>query len=218
MKLPDVAKETNIGTEMKENVAVKVHGRFVMGRRVRQISKNISNLLPEDVVSVLDVGAGTGEIAQAINMLRPKIQISGADVYIRPKTFIPVLEYDGNKLPFDDASFDAVITVDVLHHCNDPVAVLKECARITRKWVVIKDHVANSRYDKKVLKFMDWVGNKAHGVVLHYNYLSSSEWNLAFDKVKLKKVKKIDELNLYPMPFDIIFGGSLHCLYLLKKT
>jgi SAM-dependent methyltransferase len=209
---------TIFGIEMKENLPVRVHRNLIMKHRVGRISRSISDLIPEDVFSVLDLGAGTGEMAQAINRLRPKIEISGADVYIRPKTFIPVVEYDGYKLPFDDNSFDAVITVDVLHHCKDPVAVLKECARITKKWVVIKDHIANSTYDRKKLMFMDWVGNRAHGVALHYNYLSSSEWNIAFNKAGLKIVIKRDALKLYPMPFDNIFGGALHCLYLLMKV
>lgn len=202
---------------MKENVVVKVHRKAVMGRRVRQISKYISELIPDDVVTVLDVGAGTGEMAQAISAFRPELMLSGIDVQIRPKTFIPIVEYDGKRLPFDDASFDAVITVDVLHHCNDPAEALQECARVSKKWIIIKDHVANSNCDRKILKFMDWVGNRAHGVVLPYNYLSTSEWSSAFDKSGLKIIKKVDRLNLYPMIFDLIFGGSLHCLLLLKK-
>jgi len=184
---------------------------------VRQISKNISELIPDDVVTVLDVGAGTGEIAQAVNSFRPELTIYGIDVYIRPKTFIPILKYDGNVLPFDDNSFDAVIAVDVLHHCNDPVSVLKECTRVSKQWVLIKDHVCDNIYDEKILKIMDWVGNRFQGVALPYNFLSSSDWNYAFDKVSLKSVCQVHQLNLYPLPFDIIFGGSLHCLHLLRK-
>jgi SAM-dependent methyltransferase len=202
---------------MRENIAVRGHRKVVMGRRVLQISKNIVELIPEDVVSVLDVGAGTGEMAQAVNSFRPELIISGVDVYIRPKTFIPIVKYDGNVLPFDDSSFDALIMVDVLHHCNDPIAVLRECKRVSRQWILIKDHVSDSAYDGKILKFMDWVGNRAHDVVLPYNYLSSSEWISAFDDVGLKCVRTVNQLNLYPMPFDIIFGSSLHCLHLLRK-
>lgn len=202
---------------MKENLAVKAHRKILMGRRVHQISKNISELIPVGVNSVLDVGAGTGEMAFAINNFRPELTMSGVDVYIRPKTFIPVTKYDGNRLPFDDDSFDAVITIDVLHHCDDPFAVLKECARVSKRFVIIKDHVSDNSYDEKVLQFMDWVGNSAHGVSLPYNYLSSSDWKLAFAGARLKVVNNINQLNLYPMPFGYIFGGSLHCLYLLKK-
>jgi len=53
-----------------ENIAVSAHRNIVMGRRVRQIAKNISAIIPEDVVSILDVGAGTGEIAQSIHTLQ----------------------------------------------------------------------------------------------------------------------------------------------------
>lgn len=202
---------------MSENLAVKAHRKIVMGRRVHQISKNISSLIPEDVLSVLDVGAGTGEMAQAIQSFRPKLFFSGVDVYLRPKTFIPIVKYNGAVLPFDDNSFDAVIIVDVLHHCKDPVSVLKECARVSKRWVIIKDHVSDGILDSKILTFMDWVGNRAHGVVLPYNYLSSSDWNLAFDKVGLKSLKGINQLKLYPLPFDAIFGRSLHCIHLLTK-
>ncbi len=203
---------------MSENLAVKAHRKVVMGRRVQQISKNISNMIPEGSISVLDVGAGTGEMAQAIQGFRSELSFTGVDVYIRPKTFIPVVKYDGSALPFDDNSFDVVIIVDVLHHCNDPVSVLKECSRVSRQYVIIKDHVSDSFVDSKILAFMDWVGNRAHGVVLPYNYLSSLDWSSAFEKVGLSKVKQVTKLNLYPKPLDIIFGNTLHCIHLLKKA
>ena len=202
---------------MKENLAVKAHRKIVMSRRVQQISKNISGLIPKEVISVLDVGAGTGEMACAIKQYRPELIISGVDVYIRPKTFIPVTQYDGNTLPFEDNAFDVVIIIDVLHHCDNPVAVLKECVRVSKHFVIIKDHVSDGFFAEKLLKFMDWVGNRAHGVILPYNYLSSSAWHSAFEQVGLKTLDHISQLKLYPMPFDIIFGGSLHCLRLLKK-
>ena len=164
-----------------------------------------------------DVGCGTGEIAQAVNKIRPELKITGVDVYVRPKTFIPVKEYDGCSLPFETNAFDAVTIIDVLHHCEDPVAVLKECARVSNKWVLIKDHISNSVYDETLLKFMDWVGNRAHGVDLPYNYFSSRDWKSAIRIAGLKLIKDRTQLNLYPKPFDYIFGGGLHCVYLLQK-
>lgn len=199
-------------------MAVRAHGMVGMGRRIRQLSINISELIPDGVISVLDVGAGTGEMALAVNGYRPELAITGVDVHIRPKTFIPVVRYDGNTLPFGDSTFDAVLAVDVLHHCNDPVSVLKDCARVSRRWVLIKDHVSDSVYDERILTFMDWVGNRAHGVALPYNYLSSSDWGSAFEKAGLESVSNIIRLNLYLRPFDFIFGGSLHCLHLLRRN
>ena len=204
-------------TQDNENAAVIAHRKFVMGRRVCQISRHVAKLLPVDVKTLIDVGAGTGEMAKAIGFLRPELKISGVDVYVRQRTFVPVLQYDGNRLPFEDESVDAVLTIDVLHHCDDPIAVLKECARVSQKWVIIKDHVSDTALDNLTLSIMDWVGNRAHGVVLPYNYLSSSDWVAAFEKIGLSKVKQVEKINLYPMPFELVFGRSLHCLYLLRK-
>ena len=106
----------------------------------------------------------------------------------------------------------------MLHHCGDPAVVLKECARVSKKWVIIKDHISDSRYDEIVLSFMDWVGNRSHGVVLPYNYLSSSDWSAAIGEAGLKKIDSFTKLKIYPMPFEFVFGGGLHCLYLLEKT
>ena len=200
-----------------ENFGVLAHRRVLMGRRVRQISKHIAEIIPLGVTSMLDVGAGTGEMALAVNQYKPNLNITGIDVYIRPKTFIPVKKYDGVKLPYENGAFDALMAIDVLHHCTNPVAVLSECARVARQWIIIKDHVSNSTWDKHILSFMDWVGNRAHGVVIPYNYLSLIEWKEVFAEIGLLEVKQIQRLNLYPQPLESLFGGSLHCLYLLKK-
>lgn len=205
-------------TQESENLAVLAHRKIIMGRRVSRIAENIAQLLPDDVTTVLDVGAGTGEIALAVLRHKPDLEITGADVYIRPKTFIPVKEYDGKKLPFADNAFDAVMTVDVLHHCDDPVATLGECARVAKNWVIVKDHVSNTGWDENRLRFMDWVGNRAHGVVLPYNYLSQTQWHEAFTRIGLTKIQQIPRLGLYPQPAELLFGSSLHCLYLLKTS
>jgi SAM-dependent methyltransferase len=202
---------------LTENMGILIHRAFVMDRRVSRITSHMAELIPEDVISLLDVGAGTGEIAQAICKIRPELIFSGVEVKIRPKTFIPVVDYDGNQLPFDDNAFDAVIIIDELHHCNDPIAMLQECSRVSKKWVLIKDHITETLLDRAILRFMDWIGNRAHGVVLPYNYLSSAEWASAFNQTGLHSVRKLNQLDLYPIPFDLIFGGSLHCLHLLSK-
>ncbi|MBS1186366.1 MAG: SAM-dependent methyltransferase [Burkholderiaceae bacterium] len=204
-------------TQHDENAAILAHRSLVMNRRVRRLSSLIAEIIPMGASTLLDVGAGSGEMALAVSRFRPELAVSGVDVFVRPKTFIPVAEYDGTRLPFDDDSIDVVMTVDVLHHCDDPVAVLRECARVASKWVVIKDHVCDSAYDRVMLRFMDWVGNRAHGVVLPYNYLSSSGWDAAFEQAGLRSVQHSRKLAIYPMPFDLVFGGTLHCLHLLEK-
>ena len=65
--------------------------------------------------------------------------ITGIDVLLRDHTHIPVVEFDGTTIPFPDRSFDTLVFVDVLHHTNDPVLLLREAARVARNTIVIKD-------------------------------------------------------------------------------
>lgn len=39
---------------------------------------------------------------------------------------------DGRRIPVEDGTFDAAILVDVIHHCEDPVAVLADVRRVLR--------------------------------------------------------------------------------------
>jgi ubiquinone/menaquinone biosynthesis C-methylase UbiE len=109
------------------------------------------------------------------------------------------------------------MTIDVLHHTDDPIKVLKEMKRVSKRYILIKDHTANHSFDRFILKFMDYVGNRLYGVALPYNYLSNKAWLNAFKQTRLEVIKKTKRFYLYPWPFDLIFGRKLHCLYLLKK-
>ena len=146
-----------------------IHGGYVFKRRVRVLSRHLSELLPHNA-SVLDVGCGDGLIAQQIMEKRGDLTVKGIDVMVRPQTHIPVEKFDGRKIPHADASFDAVMFVDVLHHTDDPFVLLQEARRVSRQAVVIKDHIRQGFLAGQTLRFMDWVGNARHGVVLPYNY------------------------------------------------
>ena len=69
-----------------------------------------------------------------------------------------------------DASFDVVMFVDVLHHTDDPLLLLQEAQRVG-KIILVKDHFRKGFLAGPTLRFMDWVGNAHHGVVLPYNDL-----------------------------------------------
>ena len=62
--------------------------------------------------------------------------------------------------------------VDVLHHTEDPMALLGEAVRVARKTIVVKDHTLNGFLAGPTLHFLDRVGNARHDVALPYNYTS----------------------------------------------
>lgn len=186
-----------------------VHDRAVFRRRARILSNHIVQALPESG-TVLDVGCGNGEIAHAAMQARPGLQFEGIDVFLRPHVAIPAKAYDGQTIPYQDRSFDWVTIVDVLHHTDDPAAVLREAVRVARKGIVIKDHLREGIASRQVLRFMDWVGNRGHDVRLPYNYLSRAEWHGIIDGLGLTVATWDEQIGLYPFPASLVFGRSLH--------
>lgn len=193
-----------------------IHNQYVHGRRVQQLCQNFARLIPQNA-KVLDVGCGDGLLAGLIQEMRPDVELRGIDVLVRPQTKIPVDEFDGEKIPYSDDSFDAVMFVDVLHHTNDPKILLREAARITKNCLLLKDHTREGFLANSTLRFMDWVGNKKHGVALPYNYWREKMWRDTFAEMKLEIEEWKSDLQLYPPPADVLFGRNLHFIAKLVK-
>jgi SAM-dependent methyltransferase len=191
------------------NVLGAVHGSLVFDRRTRVLAEHLSEMIPPRA-TVLDVGCGDGTIDSLILSRRPDIQIQGVDVFVRPSTRIKVEVFDGETLPLADKSFDTVVFVDVLHHTQDPLILLREANRVARKSILIKDHTMDGLFAYSTLRFMDWVGNAPHGVVLPYNYWSEQRWQSAFSQLGLKIDRKLTKLGLYPFPASMVFERRLH--------
>lgn len=96
--------------------------------------------------SVLDVGAGSGELLNTIRSDASDSFLCGIDleplstVTIRERGFSAV-RCSGARLPFADSSFDYVISSLVFHHLSNETAVevLKEMARVSRLRVFVID-------------------------------------------------------------------------------
>ncbi|MFT3773197.1 MAG: class I SAM-dependent methyltransferase [Minicystis sp.] len=126
--------------------------------------------------SILDVGCGDGTVARRIAAAVGADRVAGVDIKVRPEVAIEVTAYDGTLLPFPDRSFEAVTISDVLHHCEDPRAVLREALRVADRVVAIKDHFRFGPVSEKILLWMDQVGNAAPGVHVRGTYWSPGEW------------------------------------------
>jgi SAM-dependent methyltransferase len=191
------------------SIADRVHGGYVFQRRIRRLSQLFAELIPPNC-SVLDVGCGDGKLALSIVQKRPDVRIEGVDVLVREQTWVPVQAFDGTRLPYDDHSFQAVMFVDVLHHTPDPVVLLREAVRVTRRWIIIKDHLLKGMAAGARLRFMDYIGNSRYGVALPYNYWPEERWREARRMLGMKTSSEITDLGLYPWPAELIFGANLH--------
>lgn len=191
------------------NALGRWHGRVVHSRRVRALAAHFAALLPQ-AHSVLDVGCGDGLIDALVLERRGDLSIRGVELQLRPAAQIHVTPFDGRKLPFPDQSFDSVLFCDVLHHTDSPLAMLQEAVRVARKCILIKDHVVQGWLARPTLRFMDFIGNAPHGVVLPYNYLTGPQWDAAFGACRLTPRRVERRLGLYPPWADFWFGRSLH--------
>jgi SAM-dependent methyltransferase len=191
-----------------------VHGGYVHKRRTLVLSDWCSRLIPSNS-KVLDVGSGDGRLARLIADKRPDISIRGIDVRQRNDATILVETFDGRSIPHDENSFDVVMFVDVLHHADQPMTLLREAVRVARRAILIKDHLVEGILAYSTLRLMDWVGNARHGVALPYTYWTSAKWHRVFDKLGLSINSWESNLKLYPFPADLILGRRLHFIVLL---
>lgn len=109
----------------------------------------IKEILGKKTQSVLEVGAGDGEIAYHL-LSDLKLPISGytATEYTKlgvrqaKKTlskfkFAKVIQMDATKLSAKDKSFDTVLAIDVMHHVKDPYTMGQEMIRVAKNKVFL---------------------------------------------------------------------------------
>lgn len=192
-----------------------LHEGMVLQRRVQVLAGWISRLV-QDERALLDVGCGDGSIDLLIQKANPGLSVRGVDVLVRPAAKMPVERFDGRHLPFEDKSFDAVMFVDVLHHTDDPIILLREAKRVARNALVIKDHTMDGPLAYQTLRLMDWVGNAHHGVSLPYNYWPERTWRKAIADVGFQIERWETRLGLYPWPASLIFERGLHFVARLR--
>lgn len=99
-------------------------------------------LTPHDLGHLLDVGTGTGRIAEllaerarrvtGLDKSPEMLRIARARLQALPSDRFDLVQGDFTALPFAAASFDSVVFHQVLHYAQAPELVLAEAARVTR--------------------------------------------------------------------------------------
>jgi SAM-dependent methyltransferase len=115
-------------------------GRWIGQTELRLLS---SRLAPRPGDRVLDVGCGTGWFTRRLSNLAA-IDVTGIDVDGESLEFArrrdpasSYLQADACRLPFDDCSFDGVVSVAALCFVADWPRAMKEIVRVCRKRFVI---------------------------------------------------------------------------------
>ncbi len=170
----------------------------------------LKQILNKPSLTILDVGCGSGKLAARLQKDNPGWIFQGIDVVLQPNCPIPVSLFNGVDIPFADNSFDVVFCLDMLHHSDNPKAILSEAARIARHWVVVKDHEARNRWDHYMLTCLDWLGNAGTGVPLPYRFLSPTEWQVLFQQSGLQEAERCNALRYWPGLLGYLIDRRYH--------
>src|SRR4249919_3183291 len=136
------------------DVAAEAYDRF-MGRYSVLLAPQLADLARvRPGQRVLDVGCGPGALTAELVRQLGASSVAAADPSepfvqaVRARhPGVEVVQAPAEHLPFDDGSFDAALAQLVVHFMADPVAGLREMARVTRPDGVIAgcvwDHGGN---------------------------------------------------------------------------
>ncbi len=129
---------------------------------------------------LLDIGGGTGVIAQAVQDLFPVERVEAIDLVDRfcPNLSISVGRFDGRTLPHGDASFDAAMLNNVVHHVSVAarIELLRDIRRVVCGPLYIKDHETRGPVDTLRLAALDAIGNIPFGGMVRARYLTRVDW------------------------------------------
>ena len=133
----------------------------------------LEELEKEPFSELLDVGCGTGPMIALLVEKYPDRRYTGLD--ITPKMIevarakgLPNARFvvgDSENMPFDEASFDAVICANSFHHYPDPQAFFASARRVLRPGgrLVLRDYTASA----PVLWLMNHTGMPLANLIGH---------------------------------------------------
>ena len=150
-------------------------GRPFVRKKIRPVVPHLSA-----DQKILDIGSGNGLVAK---LLREKgLDIVPVDIHEGQydESVKPML-YDGKHLPFPDKSFDCGLILTVLHHVDEPDALLRESARVCRQLIIMEDIYKNA-VQKQLTFFVDSLANLFYSPCPHTNK-NDKEWKATFQEM-----------------------------------
>lgn len=183
--------------EMAEAMAAKARGVRALIEQVRPISSDDR---------VLEVGSGGcglifnfgGEHVVGIDPLADDLRKLFPWQQDSP---VPTIQADGENLPFDDASFDIVLSDNVVDHARDPRRIIEEVVRVLKPGGLFyfTVHVHHPIYHLSSLAYGLWRQLGLPGEVTpfadHTVHLTQASARALFDGLPLRIVRESTDID-----------------------
>ncbi len=187
--------------------------KMLFGTLFPSRTSTLANLvLPyiKDKDKVLDLGPRTGKVAEYIVNHRD-IKITLLDVTDEYRSVDLEIEvYNGETIPYKNNSFDCVLVISTLHHCDNPDQVIKEAARVSKDKILIFEDKVDSKIGFFLLEIWHTVGSVLIGDELFYSFKKDDDWRRKFKTNGLKFYKT----KVIRSPW---YKPTKQILYVLKK-
>jgi 2-polyprenyl-3-methyl-5-hydroxy-6-metoxy-1,4-benzoquinol methylase len=138
MLAPALARGTGEDAEYQHDELAEAETRhFWFVARKQLIAETVQRHFPS-AGSMLDVGCGTGGVADFVRAARPSMTVAGGDVLInglkiakRLRPAVEFVQFDIRDLPYD-SEFDVLGAFDVIEHLDDDAGVLAQMRQATK--------------------------------------------------------------------------------------
>ena len=118
-----------------------------------------------------------------------------------------------------NTKYDVTIVIDVLHHIGVKNKIVKEILinlKKISKILIIKDHYEHSKFDRLLLRIMDFIGNYKDNVIIPKQYFTKESFKETLSSSGFKNVKIISNLTIYSKKFLFFSKRNLHFLCIIK--
>lgn len=184
-------------TTRRDGIAGTMLGA-VRRREAEQTIRCLDHPLPRGA-RVLDLGCGRGYVGALLEREFGCVAV-GCDVAPGNEALRRFCLFDGGRLPFRSRAFDATLLCFVLHHTDDPVALLREAARVTRGRILVLEDTPRCRLDRVWGWIHCWSFNKGLGLPGLGRVRIEEEWRAHFRSLGLRVVqaKALRRLDRFP--------------------
>jgi SAM-dependent methyltransferase len=162
---------------------------------------------------VLDLGCGTGIVARQLrDRLGAGARLTGADaspeMIAHARTLAPDIDWreaNAMKLPFADASFELVVSQQMLQFVSDPAAALREIRRVLTSGGRLVAATWRPRRELPLFDVLGQIAERHLGVANEKRFLLGEEAvlrglleNAGFADVRIEVVTRMDRFQEFP--------------------